>query len=195
MVADVQNDLGSLKIEFIRVVRDFSQYLSFQRQIGNTGLDISEKSKELINNWGTKSRTLRSFFFEGPENAAIFILDSEKIFFKGESGELLKKILKAMNLSLNSVFICNADDIKSVEAKIRVVSPKVIITLGTKAGQSLLKLQHPLEQFRGKFHEYKGIKVMPTFHPSFLLKKPEYKRQVWEDMKLVMNFPGLKDGS
>ena len=154
MVADVQNDLGSLKIEFIRVVRDFSQYLSFQRQIGNTGLDISEKSKELINNWGTKSRTRRSFLFEGPENAAIFILDSEKIFFKGESGELLKKILKAMNLSLNSVFICNADDIKSVEAKIRVVSPKVIITLGTKAGQSLLKLQHPLEQFRLKKQQF-----------------------------------------
>ena len=195
MATEFQSNLDSIKTEYVQVVRDFSQYLSFQRQIGNTGLDISEKSKELINNWGTKSRTRRSFLFEGPENAAIFILDSEKIFFKGESGELLKKILKAMNLSLNSVFICNADDIKSVEAKISVVSPKVIITLGTKAGQSLLKLQHPLEQFRGKFHEYKGIKVMPTFHPSFLLKKPEYKRQVWEDMKLVMNFPGLKDGS
>ena len=136
-----------------------------------------------------------NFFFEGPENATIFIIDSDTGFFKGKSGELLTKILKAMNLSPDSVFICNADDLGLVHEKIKTICPEIIITLGTKAGQSLLQIKSPLEQFRGKFHEYNGIKVMPTFHPSLLLKHPEYKRQVWEDMKRVMENMGSKDES
>ncbi len=195
MAIDVQNDFDSIKTEFIQVIKDLSHYLSLQKQAGNTGFDISEKSEELINNWGRKSLTPLSFFSEGPETATVFLIDSEQTFFTGKSGDLLKKILAAMNLSSEYVFICNADDLKSVEEKIKVISPKVVITLGTKAGQSLLKLQHPLEQFRGRFHDYHGIKVMPTFHPSLLLQQPEYKRQVWEDMKLVMKYSGLKDGS
>jgi len=195
MAIDVQNDFDSIKTEFIQVIKDLSHYLSLQKQAGNTGFDISEKSEELINNWGRKSLTPLSFFSEGPETATVFIIDSEQTFFTGKSGDLLKKILAAMNLSSEYIFICNADDLKSVEEKIKVISPKVVITLGTKAGQSLLKLQHPLEQFRGRFHDYHGIKVMPTFHPSLLLQQPEYKRQVWEDMKLVMKYSGLKDGS
>jgi len=195
MAIDVQNDFDSIKTEFIQVIKDLSHYLSLQKQAGNTGFDISEKSEELINNWGRKSLTPLSFFSEGSETATVFIIDSEQTFFTGKSGDLLKKILAAMNLSSEYIFICNADDLKSVEEKIKVISPKVVITLGTKAGQSLLKLQHPLEQFRGRFHDYHGIKVMPTFHPSLLLQQPEYKRQVWEDMKLVMKYSGLKDGS
>ena len=195
MGADVQNDPGSIKTEFIRVIKDFSQYLSSQKEIGNTFFGISKNSEDLINNWGTKSRTQDLFFFEGPENALIFIIDSEGSFFKGQSGELLIKILNAMNLSSDSVFICNAGDARSVHEKIKTICPKIIITLGTKTGQALLNIKKPLEQFRGKFYEYHGIKVMPTYHPSLLLKQPQFKRQVWEDMKLVMEYVGLKDGS
>ena len=185
----------SIQTELIRVIEDFSQYLSIQKEAGNTVLGISEKSKNLINNWGTKARVREPFFFEGPENAPVFILDSEGCFFKGESGQLLVKILSAMKLTLDSVFICNSGDIQSVHAKIKLISPRVIITLGTRAGQSLLNISQPLADFRGKFHEYNGIKVMPTFHPSLLLKRPQFKRQVWEDMKLVMEYAGLKHGS
>ncbi|MCK5349725.1 MAG: uracil-DNA glycosylase, partial [Desulfobacula sp.] len=175
------------------------QYLSYQQQIGNTFLGISEKSATIINNWGTDKSQARDFFFQGPENTDVFIIDSEDNFFKGEGGKLLIKILGAMNLTSGSVFICNTGDLISVQKKIKIISPKVIITLGKKAGQFLLNIQQPLEQFRGKFHEYHGIKVMPTFHPFLLLKQPEYKRQVWEDMKqvmaLVMELAGSKDGS
>jgi len=96
-----------------------------------------------------------------------------------------------MHVTPDDVFICNTGDDRSIHKKIKTASPKVIITLGTKASQSLLKIRQPLEQLRGKFHEYNGIKVMPTYHPSLLLNHPEYKRQVWEDMKQVMDYTGL----
>jgi DNA polymerase len=199
MSTGVQNDSGLIAAEFIRVIKDFSQYLSLQKQMGNTCLGISEKSEDQINSWGNKSQPQTKirdlFLFQGSENAAIFIIDSEGNFFKGESGELLTKILNAMNLSSDSVFICNAGDFRSVYKKIKMISPKIIITLGTKAAQSLLTIRQPLEQFQGKFHEYHGIKVMPTFHPSRLLKHPQFKRRVWEDMKRVMELAGLKNGS
>ena len=194
MDSDILTDPGSIKIKMTQVIKDFSQYLLFQKKTGNTFLNLSEESETLINNWGTQSPSM-NFFFEGPENATIFIIDSDTGFFKGKSGELLTKILKAMNLSPDSVFICNADDLGLVHEKIKIICPEIIITLGTKAGQSLLQIKSPLEQFRGKFHEYNGIKVMPTFHPSLLLKHPEYKRQVWEDMKRVMENLGSKDES
>lgn len=194
MDSDIPNAPDSIQIKIVQVIKDFSQYLLHQKQTGNTLLGLSKESKVLINNWGTRTRP-QNFFFEGPENANIFIMDSETSFFKGKSGALLIKILCAMKLSSDSVFICNSDDLESVRAKIKIISPGVIITLGTKAGQTLLNIKRPLEQFRGKFYEYNGIKVMPTFHPSLLLKQPEYKRQVWEDMKLVMENAGLKDDS
>ena len=194
----ISNEPGSIKTQMIQVIKDFSQYLLYQKKTGNTFLSLSEKSEALINNWGNNWGTqslAQNFFFEGPPNAAIFIIDSETGFFKGESGQLLVKILSAMKLSSDCVFICNAEDLELVHEKIKTISPEIIITLGTKAGQSLLQIKLPLEQFRGKFYEYNGIKVMPTFHPSLLLKHPEYKRQVWEDMKRVMENVGSKDES
>ncbi len=191
MDSDISNEPGSVRIQMIQVIKYFSQYLVHQKQIGNTFLTVSEESKILINNWGVKNPS-QNFFFEGPHTADIFIIDSETGSFKGKSGNLLIKILKAMNLSSDGVFICNAEDLKLVHEKIKIISPEMIITLGTKAGQSLLQIKLPLEQFRGKFYEYNGIKVMPTFHPSLLLKQPEYKREVWEDMKRVMEHLRIK---
>lgn len=193
MSADILNDADSIKTEFASVIKDFSQYLSFQHRTGNTFLNLSEKSSNLIENWGQNRDTSGPFLYQGPENAALFIIDSESAFFKGESGELLVKILKAMKLSADSVFICNiVNDLKRVHAKIETISPKVIITLGTKAGQSFLDTSKDIETFQGRFHDYKGIKVMPTFHPSLLLQKPQFKRQVWDDMKKVMQYAGIR---
>ncbi len=192
MDSDISSDSDSIKKQISSVIKNFSQYLLYQKQTGNTFLDLSKESNTLINNWGAQKSPAQKFFFQGPENATIFIIDSEAHFFTGESGALLIKILKAMKLSSDSIFICNSDDLKSVHEKIKTICPEMIITLGAKAGKSLLKIERPLEEFRGKFYEYKGIKVMPTFHPSRLLRQPEYKRQVWEDMKCVMEKAGLK---
>jgi len=199
MDAGVQNESLLVKKEFFHVLKDFSQYLLQQKQRGNNFFEISKKSETKVNNWGrnwgSRDRAQENFFFQGPENAKVFILDSNTGFFKDKSGELLIKILAAMKLTTDSVFICNADNPESVNAKIKIILPKVIITLGEKAGQSLLKIQQPLEKFQGRFHEYYGIKVMPTFHPSLLLKKPEFKRHLWEDMQQVMEYAGARHGS
>jgi DNA polymerase len=199
MDAGVQNESLLVKNQFIHVLKDFSQYLLQQKQTGNIFFKISKESETKVNNWGRnwdlRDGAQENFFFQGPENAKVFILDSSTGFFKDKSGELLIKILAAMKLTTDSVFICNAGDPESVNAKIKIISPKVIITLGEKAGQSLLKIQRPLEKFQGRFREYNGIKVMPTFHPSLLLKKPEFKRQVWEDMQQVMEYAGTRHGS
>jgi DNA polymerase len=171
-----------------------------QKQQANLFVDISAESYARIKNWDSKASNNKalaesSFFFQGPETADIFILDSEGGFFKGDSGALLKRILGAMTLAPDAVFICNTGDIPAVHQKIKTISPKIIITLGRLAGQALLGLDQPLEKFRGKFHQYYGIRVMPTFHPSFLLEQPQYKRQVWEDMKQVMEAFGFGHGS
>ena len=196
MDAGVQNESLLVKKEFSHVLKDFSQYLLQQKQGGNNFFEISKKSETKVNNWGrnwgSKDGAQEKFFFQGPENAKVFILDSSTGFFRDKSGELLIKILAAMKLTSDSVFICNADNPEYVNAKIKTILPKVIINLGEKAGQSLLKIQQPLEKFQGRFHEYHGIKVMPTFHPSLLLKKPEFKRQVWEAMQQVMEYAGTR---
>lgn len=192
MNSDVQNDTGSVKTEFIQVINDFSQYLLSQKEKGHAFLEISKESKSQISNWSHDLKEVNSlqqpFFFQGSEDCNIFIIDSGQDFFKGKSGELLNKILAAMKLTTDNVFICNAGDKKAVHEKIQTVAPKVIITLGAKAGQLLLKNRQPLEEIEGKFYDYQGIKVMPTFHPSLLLKQPAYKRQVWESMQKVMKF-------
>ena len=189
---DAQNDQGSIRSGFLQVVRDFSDYLSVQKRSGNSSIRVSKSSEALMNNWGRPLPVRPPFFFEGPETASFFIIDSGEKFYKGKSGALLKKILNAMKVDPNDVFICNTGDDPSIHRKIKAIAPKIIITLGTKASQNLLNIQQPLEQLRGKFHDVNGIQVMPTFHPSLLLRYPEFKRQVWEDMKQVMAATGIK---
>ncbi len=185
----------SVRADFIRIVKSLSKYLSCRKQSQITFPKISKESETILRGWGKDFSVQASFFFQGPENATIFIIDSRASFFKGETGQLLSRIMGAMGLSADTVFICNSDVPKAVKEKIRKILPKVIITLGAEASRILLDPDFPLEELRGKFHEFEGIRVMPTFHPSLLLEQPQYKRQVWEDMKLVMEYAGLKNGS
>ncbi|RPI97136.1 MAG: uracil-DNA glycosylase, partial [Spirochaetales bacterium] len=73
-----------------------------------------------------------------------------------------------------------------VKRQIGIIKPKVILTLGKFASQTLLKTETPISALRGKFREYEGVKVMPTFHPAYLLRNPDDKKLVWSDMKKVM---------
>jgi DNA polymerase len=182
---------GSIRADFIRIVNSFSTYLCSRKQSIITFPEISEASETIIQGWGKETPAQAAFFFEGPENASVFFIDSGTSFFKGETGELLSRIIAAMGLSARAVLICNSGAPKAVAQKIRKVSPRVIITLGQEAGRVVLGPEFSLEALRGKFHEFEGIRVMPTFHPSLLLKQPQYKRQVWEDMKLVMEYAGI----
>jgi uracil-DNA glycosylase len=123
--------------------------------------------------------------------------------FVGAAGQLLTRIIEAMKLSREQVYICNvikcrppanrnpeSTEIQAcrpfLQRQLNVIRPKVICALGTFAAQTLLDTTQPISQMRGRFHDLKGIKVMPTFHPSYLLRNEERKRDVWEDMKKIM---------
>ena len=123
--------------------------------------------------------------------------------FVGRSGQLLTKIIEAMGLKRKDVYIANIlkcrppdnrppapDEILACRDNLRrqidIIKPKVICTLGKFASQTLLNTEIPISALRGKFGYYNGIKVMPTFHPAYLLRNLGDKRLVWEDMKKVM---------
>jgi DNA polymerase len=166
------------------IISDFVQYLQ-QIKDEPVVIEISGATWDMIDQWG-QSRSGMRFAFQGPEQAAVFIVDSGSGFFKGDSGKLLTKILGAMKLTPDAVFICNAAGRKAVSEKIGQVRPKVIIALGQEAARMVLDSDQPIERLRGSFQTVGGIRVMPTFHPAFLLEVPDRKKEVWADMQQVM---------
>ncbi|MBI5895047.1 MAG: uracil-DNA glycosylase [Desulfobacterales bacterium] len=123
--------------------------------------------------------------------------------FVGPAGQLLTRIIEAMHLSREQVYICNVvkcrppenrnplpEEIGAcrpfLERQLSAIRPKAICVLGAVAAHTLLETEAPISHLRGRFHDYHGIKVMPTFHPSYLLRNPEQKRVVWEDVKKIM---------
>jgi len=130
--------------------------------------------------------------------------------FVGRAGQLLTQIIKAMGLAREDVYIANVvkcrppgnrnpepDEIEScapfLQAQIASIRPTVIVALGKFAAQTLLQTETPISRLRGQFHDFGGVAVMPTFHPSYLLRNPAAKREVWEDMKLVMQKLAIAD--
>lgn len=124
--------------------------------------------------------------------------------FVGKAGQLLTKIIEAMNLTRDKVYICNIikcrppgnrnpapDEIKAcfpfLERQLDAIRPDFICALGTFAAQTLLDTVEPISKMRGRLYDYRGTKVMPTYHPAYLLRNPEKKRDVWEDMKKLMS--------
>ena len=75
-----------------------------------------------------------------------------------------------------------------LDEQIRLIAPRAIVTLGTFAAQAILETDEPIGRLRGRWRTARGVRVMPTFHPAFLLRSPERKKDVWEDMKLVRDF-------
>lgn len=123
--------------------------------------------------------------------------------FVGPAGELLDKMIDAMGWSRQSVYITNIlmcrppgnrnpqpDEVAAcspfLDAKLVAIAPRVIIALGRPAANTLLGNDAPISALRGRFHLRHGVKVMPTFHPAYLLREPERKRDAWSDLKLVM---------
>ena len=155
--------------------------------------------------WKTRTNFV---FGVGNPNADIVVIgeapgadeDAQGEPFVGRAGQLLNKILVATGFAREEVFICNI--LKSrppgnrnpmpieveacrpyLEKQLKLVNPKLILLLGRVAAESLLKTKEPLAKLRGKIHNYKGWKVMVTFHPAALLRNPNWKRPTWEDMQ------------
>ena len=129
--------------------------------------------------------------------------DEQGLPFVGRAGQLLTKIIEAMGLSRRDVYICNIlkcrppqnrnplpEEIAACEPflkqQLRIISPQIICALGTFAAKTLLQTDAPISVLRGRFHHYEGIKLMPTYHPAYLLRNPAAKKTVWEDVQLIM---------
>jgi len=162
-----------------------------------------------------KSRTKIVFGVGNPEARLMFVgegpgrdEDAQGIPFVGRAGQLLTDIIKAMKFSRDDVYIANIvkcrppenrtpepDEIEAcrgfLEAQIGIIAPEVIVCLGAVAAHTLLDTTLGITKIRGEMRMFNGIPVMPTYHPAYLLRSPNKKRDVWEDMKQVMGLLGI----
>ena len=152
-------------------------------------------------------------FGQGNANASLMFVgeapgadeDEQGLAFVGRAGQLLTDIIeKGMKMSRSDVYIANIlmcrppgnrnpepDEILScqpfLEKKIDLIRPRVLVGLGKFPSQWLLKTAEPISRIRGRVGDYNGIKVVPTYHPAYLLRTPSAKKDVWEDMKVVLS--------
>lgn len=151
-------------------------------------------------------------FGSGNPNADVMIVgeapgadeDEQGLPFVGRAGQLLTKILEAIELPREEVYICNilkcrppnnrkplAGETDQCEPylwkQIDIVKPKLILALGLTAANTLLKNKESMTNLRGKIHDYHGIRTLVTYHPAALLRNPEWKKYTWDDVKLLRN--------
>ena len=134
--------------------------------------------------------------------------DEQGLAFVGRAGRLLTDIIeKGLKMNRSDVFIANilkcrppqnrnpeADEVLAcqpfLEAQIRAIRPRVIVALGKFSAHWLLKTATPITRLRGQLGEWEGIPAMPTYHPAYLLRNPRAKKDLWEDMKVVLELLG-----
>jgi len=159
---------------------------------------LAQRRQNIV--FGSGSPTAKLIFVgEGPG----FEEDQQAEPFVGPAGQLLTKIIGAINLTRKQVYISNIvkcrppknrnprpDEIQTcfpfLERQIDAIQPMFICALGSVAAQTLLSSPEPISKLRGRFYDYRGIKLLPTYHPAYLLRNFEKKREVWKDMKMLM---------
>ncbi len=131
--------------------------------------------------------------------------DAQGLPFVGRAGQLLTRIIESIGIRREDVFICNIlkcrppgnrnpepDEIAACEQflfrQIAAVQPKVICALGAFGAQTILRTTEPISRLRGQLVDYRGAKLIATFHPAYLLRNPNEKRKVWEDMQIIRNY-------
>jgi DNA polymerase len=157
-----------------------------------------------------RHRTQIVFGVGNPKASLVFVgeapgadEDAQGEPFVGRAGQLLTKIIEAMGMRREDVYICNiikcrppnnrtpeTEEILACQPfllkQIQAIGPRFICTLGGPATQTLLRTKEPISRLRGKFYDFHGIPLLPTYHPAFLLRNPHEKKTVWEDMKLLL---------
>lgn len=182
-------------------------------------MNLEDLKKDVLkcNMCGLHSSRKNLVFGEGNPKAQLMFIgeapgrdeDVQGKPFVGRAGKLLTKIIEAMGLKREDVYIANIlkcrppnnrnpkpDEINAcinhLKSQIRIIQPKVICALGTFSAQRLLEEETPISKLRGRFYLYEGIKFMPTYHPAYLLRNSSQKKIVWQDMKLIMKELNLK---
>ena len=145
------------------------------------------------------------FVGEGPGHDE----DVQGLPFVGRAGKLLTQMIEAMGMQREDVYICNVVKCRPPENRkpendevatcspylfrqLDVIGPKAIVCLGATAAQALLKTTDSISRFRGTWFDYRGTKLMATYHPAYLLRNPAAKSEVWKDLQKVMAHLGLK---
>ncbi len=167
---------------------------------------------------GLAETRTQTVFSDGSPEARIFFVgeapgadeDAQGVPFVGRAGQLLTRMIEdGMGIPRKSVYIgnvlkCRPPDNRNPEApeiaacrgyletQIEIVQPEAIVALGKFAAQFLLETEEGIMRLRGKWGSYRGIPVMPTYHPSFLLRQPDKKREAWEDLLKVLDRLGLR---
>src|ERR1700693_3621804 len=145
------------------------------------------------------------FVGEGPGHDE----DIQGLPFVGRAGKLLTQMIEAMGLTREQVYICNVVKCRPPENRkpeddevatcspylfrqLDVIAPKAIVCLGLTAAQALLKTKDSISRFRGEWFDYRGTKLLATYHPAYLLRNPAAKSEVWKDLQKVMAYLGLQ---
>jgi uracil-DNA glycosylase family 4 len=210
IISDLKSYLGYLKemgISYLPASENGSE-----KTIPSEVPSLADVRKELGDCKRCKlHRTRRTIVFgEGNEKASLMLIgeapgydeDIQGKPFVGKAGQLLTKILQSIHLPREEVYITNIikcrppqnrnpepEEIQSCNPflvkQITAVQPKIICALGSFSAQTLLKTNTKITGLRGRFFDLEGIKVIPTYHPAFLLRNPDRKRDVWEDVKKI----------
>jgi DNA polymerase len=184
--------------------------------VGDTLLRIREDLGECMRCKLHKHRHTIVFGDGNPKAELVFVgegpgadEDAQGLPFVGRAGKLLTQMIEAMGLQRKDVYICNVvkcrppenrtpeeDEISTcspfLSRQLEVISPKVIVCLGAVAAKTLLKTNRGISHFRGEWLDYRGSKLMATYHPAYLLRNPNAKGEVWKDLQKVMAVLGLR---
>ncbi|HLN99863.1 MAG TPA: uracil-DNA glycosylase [Pyrinomonadaceae bacterium] len=192
---------GDLISAPVRIPRSTESFEDIWADIGNcTRCPLYERRTNIVHTDGNRNARL---MFVGEAPGA----DEDALArpFVGRAGQLLTKIIEAIGFKREEVLIGNVNRCRPpgnrpptpdeaamckpfLLREIAAVQPDVIVVLGNTAMKNLLDLREGITKVRGKFQDYHGVKVMPTFHPAYLLRDPSKKRETWEDLKKVRDY-------
>jgi DNA polymerase len=230
MTEQIQTFNESSTILLSEACEDLKAYILYMKRLGYAGVPLSEDSLRIMDHWskGAMAETLqmiranlgtcrrcklhkgrkRIVFGVGNSRAKLVLVgegpgheeDMQGEPFVGQAGQLLTRILRAIGLTREDVYICNIikcrppgnrnPEPEEIDAcipflrrQLRAIRPHLICALGTFAAQTLLETKTPISRLRGRFYTYEDIRLIPTYHPAFLLRNPSKKADVWEDMQ------------
>jgi DNA polymerase len=206
----------SAKIASLPVAAGPSLFESVEKIAGDTLLKIREDLGECTRCKLRSTRNKIVFGDGNPKAELVFVgegpgadEDAQGLPFVGRAGKLLTQMIEAMGLQRKDVYICNVvkcrppenrqpeeDEVSTCSPfllrQIDAIAPKVIVCLGAVAAKTLLQTNRGISQFRGEWLEFRGRKLLATYHPAYLLRNPPAKSEVWKDLQKVMSVLGLE---
>lgn len=192
---------GELSVSPVRIQKSSESFDDIWADIGDcTRCPLYQKRTNIVHTEGNRRARLM-FVGEAPGADE----DAQARPFVGRAGQLLTKIIEAIGLKREQVLIGNVNRCRPpanrpptpdeaamckpfLLREIAAVQPEVIVVLGNTAMRNLLDIKQGITKVRGEFQDYQGVKVMPTFHPAYLLRDPSKKKETWEDLKKVRDY-------